>query len=844
MFKNIIKEQLKVPAHIDYLADLRDFTTRIGKKHGFSDRVINAFKLAIDEAGTNIVRHAYRDTGDEGFITIRAIVKKDSLTICLIDQGKYFDPKHVKDPDLQRYVDIGKTGGLGIFIMRRLMDEIDYRKTEEGNELRLTKLRDVPTNKRKLSIPLRSSIRAIKAIPLTFKAKAWLQTSIVFVLLTSLVYFYYFLEAKRLETAEFFNEIIAVSNLIIDNWQMNPCIIEDQSGIYARDTINKLYANEMVHKVIHEIVIVDSLGEIFGHIDHSKVLNKFEMPQSSVEVWQGIFTYSIPVENDKDGPTSKEVYDRIVPMSNKQVHFRAMKESLDQRIRFWRWKYARITVAMFIINCLGAFFLIHTLMDPFRKMADWVRTADHGDTEDDMDIDTSTEIGEIAQAFSEITNKFRESQQNLAKGERLQKEMQDAHEIQHALIPEKFPELEGYEIASYYEAAREIGGDYFDFIEVDKDTVGIAVADVSGKGVPGGIGMTMVRSVLRSEARGIKDAAEVLSRVNDFIMSDMKKGMFVTLFYLIIDNKHRRINYASAGHTPAILYCPSTEKTYFLNPRGFPVGIQLHDKNLFRKTIKSDTIQLAENDFLLIYTDGITEAMNARREQFGVKRLLGIIRDDKYRSANHFVEQIKEQILMFTEDFPQSDDIAMVAIREKAASENEELRRAKEAHNYKIETAFSIEAKQPAIEDEVKIYDIIKNHPEYSVRRISDELNTERYGFTVISESAIEEWLDRKRLNRPKFDEEKIRTYIERGETYYKNVEIEKALETFNHIIEIDPNNVAAYEKRANIYMNQQQYEKALKDYEYILQLDPTREVVRHEIESLSEQLKHTSEKT
>jgi serine/threonine-protein kinase RsbW len=133
----VTKEQLKVPAHIDYLADLREFVTRIGKKHGFSDRVINAFKLAIDEAGTNVMRHAYRDVGGDGFITIRAIVKANSLTICLIDQGKYFDPKHVKDPDLQRYVDIGKKGGLGIFIMRRLMDEIDYRKTEEGNELRL-----------------------------------------------------------------------------------------------------------------------------------------------------------------------------------------------------------------------------------------------------------------------------------------------------------------------------------------------------------------------------------------------------------------------------------------------------------------------------------------------------------------------------------------------------------------------------------------------------------------------------------------------------------------------------------------------------------------------------------
>ena len=102
----MIKEQLKVPARIDYLKELRDFVTKIGKRYGFSERVVNAFRLSIDEAATNIIRHAYRDW--EGDLTMRVIVKKGSMTVILIDQGKYFDPRKVQDPDLQRYVDIGK----------------------------------------------------------------------------------------------------------------------------------------------------------------------------------------------------------------------------------------------------------------------------------------------------------------------------------------------------------------------------------------------------------------------------------------------------------------------------------------------------------------------------------------------------------------------------------------------------------------------------------------------------------------------------------------------------------------------------------------------------------------
>jgi len=131
MFKRVIKEEHRVPADVNYLGELRDFITRTGRKYGVAERLINAFKLAIDESGTNIIRHAYRDW--EGFITIRMIIRDNNVTVSMIDQGHRFDPRSVRDPDLNRYVEIGKKGGLGIFIIRRVIDKIDYRKTVEGN---------------------------------------------------------------------------------------------------------------------------------------------------------------------------------------------------------------------------------------------------------------------------------------------------------------------------------------------------------------------------------------------------------------------------------------------------------------------------------------------------------------------------------------------------------------------------------------------------------------------------------------------------------------------------------------------------------------------------------------
>ena len=128
---------MKVPAHVDYLGDLREFIIQTSKVYNLSLKLTNAFKLCIDEAATNIIQHAYR--GKEGQITIRAIPKKNYFTIIIIDQGRFFDPRNFADPDLHHYIAVGKKGGLGIFIIKKLMDEIDYYKSWEGNVLKLTK---------------------------------------------------------------------------------------------------------------------------------------------------------------------------------------------------------------------------------------------------------------------------------------------------------------------------------------------------------------------------------------------------------------------------------------------------------------------------------------------------------------------------------------------------------------------------------------------------------------------------------------------------------------------------------------------------------------------------------
>jgi len=781
MFKRIIQEDYKVPADVNYLGEMRDFITRVGRKYGVAERIINTFKLAIDEAGTNIIRHAYRDW--EGFITIRLIIRDKSVTVSLIDQGHTFDPNRVRDPDLQRYVDIGKKGGLGIFIIRRVIDGIDYRKTVEGNELRLTKHRKI--------MPRRHFI--LPHVSVTMKTRYSLIASMVFTVLVLPVFFLTYIKQ---------NEMILQRDLKAGR-ALARSLTHSSLDKMADKNAPDLYVSAVKFQRDHaplvtEVIIVDTADIILGALRTDSILEKFNVPSEPIEIGDGILHYRTP--------GGKEVYDlvevgiqRIAGISRRvgAIHLFLDKDFIDGEVQDAKKRQIMIFGFILLLGYMGVFILVYMTMSPFKKLANWVRALGRDEAREELEFDTSDEVGEIAKAFNEITEKFRKSQESLAEQERLQKEMQVAQEIQQTLLPAAFPEIEGFEIASYYEAAKDVGGDYFDFVEVEIDTLGIVLADVSGKGVPGSLVMTMIRTALRTEARGNKDAAEVLARVNDFVMNDMKRGMFVTIFYIILDSKRRTINYASAGHNPMILYRGITEKSYYLNPRGFPIGINLPDATLFRTAIKSDKLRLREGDILLTYTDGITEAMNPNRERFGDERMLATIRKNGKLNVDPLVDKIHDEINVFTEGYAQSDDITLVAIKEKMKAEDVlfnfrtrlmhlvekegmSVKKACESVGVSTSTYYKykkrykkmgvaglkekvarseIEDRHVSIEDKAKIYDIIKEYPKYGAKRISEELNTEKYSYTLIDERRVYNELVRNRLN----TRELRQTFIERG---------------------------------------------------------------------------------
>jgi sigma-B regulation protein RsbU (phosphoserine phosphatase) len=265
--------------------------------------------------------------------------------------------------------------------------------------------------------------------------------------------------------------------------------------------------------------------------------------------------------------------------------------------------------------------------------------------------------------------KHKNADEDLSDVERkmLDHELAIAEELQANLLPRKVPQIPGYDVSAYYRPSREVGGDYYDFIEIDADHLGILVADVSGKGIPGSIVMTETRALVKSEAVRTLSPAETLTRVNRVLYHDIKRGMFVTVYYAILQLQKALLTCVSAGHNPMVLWRKASNTCHLVNPNGLALGI---DKGpLFDKTLKEQKIQLFKGDRFALYTDGVIESMNRNSEQFGQNRFYLRVKQLADKSSSEFLSLLVSELEAHQGDAPQHDDITIVTGRTVAEEE-------------------------------------------------------------------------------------------------------------------------------------------------------------------------------
>jgi serine phosphatase RsbU (regulator of sigma subunit) len=238
--------------------------------------------------------------------------------------------------------------------------------------------------------------------------------------------------------------------------------------------------------------------------------------------------------------------------------------------------------------------------------------------------------------------------------ERIEQELRVARRIQQALLPEKTPELDGWEVTSYYKPAREVGGDFYDFLELEDGHLGIVVGDATGKGMPAALVMAAARSMLRAGAQSSDSPGEVLVRVNDALCSDIPQGMFVTCFYAILDPKSGRLSYANAGHNlPCRRHDGQADE---LRARGMPLGL------MPGRAYEEKEAMLETGDSVLFYSDGLVEAHDPQRKMFGFPRLRTLVAERAEEGS--LVHFLMDELRSFTgEGWEQEDDITLLTLR-------------------------------------------------------------------------------------------------------------------------------------------------------------------------------------
>lgn len=277
------------------------------------------------------------------------------------------------------------------------------------------------------------------------------------------------------------------------------------------------------------------------------------------------------------------------------------------------------------------------------------------------------QLGALAESFNSMTASIENLLLDAAEKKRLEEELRIAHEIQMSLLPQAPTSLAGLSIAALCVPAREVGGDYYDFLPLDGHRLGVLIADVAGKGTSAALYMAELKGLMLSLSRTYASPRELLIMANRLIAEHLDARSFITMTYAVIDLRARTMTYARAGHTP-LLYLAAgagaaSSRIQLLAPDGLVLGLKVDDGVLFERLLVEQTLTLGTGDVCLLYTDGMTEAMDAQDDCFGEQRLSRIVEEHAHLPCEELRERLLREVAAFVGGAPQHDDMTMILIK-------------------------------------------------------------------------------------------------------------------------------------------------------------------------------------
>ncbi|MFB3925638.1 MAG: SpoIIE family protein phosphatase [Syntrophales bacterium] len=338
-----------------------------------------------------------------------------------------------------------------------------------------------------------------------------------------------------------------------------------------------------------------------------------------------------------------------------------IRNHVNDIIRKIRNTFIQAFIVIILIVAGLSFMISRMITDPIRALTRGVRAIGRGEMEVRVDIKTGDELEDLAASFNKMIADLKTHMEDLrratAEKEGFLKELEIARGLQQRLLPQSPPDIEGFDLAASNIPAKEVGGDFYDFIPIAGDHWGLAIADVSGKGMPAAMFMGLSRTIIRTSTTSTLQLAAAIKQANDLICRDSTSGMFVTLFYAVLDVGKKELKYINAGHNPPLFFKRATAETVLLKARGIALGVSASIE------LEEEVIKMAEGDVLVLYTDGVTEAINQNREEFGLDRLIRFVMRNNALPAVELIHGIEKEVMAFAEGQPQFDDITLLVLK-------------------------------------------------------------------------------------------------------------------------------------------------------------------------------------
>jgi sigma-B regulation protein RsbU (phosphoserine phosphatase) len=290
-----------------------------------------------------------------------------------------------------------------------------------------------------------------------------------------------------------------------------------------------------------------------------------------------------------------------------------------------------------------------------------------GDFTHKIAVTAQDQLGELAQSFNSMTASIEDLLREAAEKKRLEEELRIAREIQMSLLPQGPLAMHGLSVSALCVPAREVGGDYYDFLPLDEHRLGVLIADVSGKGTSAALYMAELKGLMLSLSRIHTSPRELMMTANRIIANNLDARSFITMTYAVLDLSARTMTYARAGHTP-LMRVPygngsGRRETQVLVPDGLVLGLKLDDGRMFDSLLEEQTIPLTGGDLYVLFTDGISEAMNAADDCFGEARLARLLEEHADLPAEELRERILRDVEAFAGGAPQHDDMTMILLK-------------------------------------------------------------------------------------------------------------------------------------------------------------------------------------